>query len=280
MNSALLHNGKVITAREYHATEHGTRISCIDKGCNVPVIFVPASESVGPHFKTTGKGDSKHHSTCGFYKPLSFIESAKKIEEYQEDFLDRGIQENVLRINLSKIDPDYQEKERETTEREKKITDPNEVKVKQDNNNTPKSISSLKSIVKLLSSYEPDVLSSILVNIRGKKIPISSIIVDQVKAHEILWTDKIVDQIGYFVYGTVENVLRREKVWYINYKIVDNTMFSLVLFDKYFKHFSYSDEQLVGKTILAWGQLKKNTFNDKNTTEMSIKSDRYIEFLK
>ncbi|MGN7299460.1 hypothetical protein ACTHPV_19975 [Ferdinandcohnia sp. SAFN-114] len=177
------------------------------------------------------------------------------------------------------MDPFYESKEVEKDTEQKKKKDPSEVKIKQDNE-TPASIGSLKSVVKLLTSYEPDILSGILVNVKGKKVPISSIIVDQVKAHELLWANELIDNSGYFVYGTVDAVLRREKVIYINFKPVNNVKFSLVLFDKYFKFFTYKDESLIGKTILVYGFLKKNIYKDKNTNELQIRSDKYIEFIK
>lgn len=180
---------------------------------------------------------------------------------------------------MNKIDPDYLGRQVEREENEKKAQDPNEVKVKQESA-TPNSIGSLKAIVKLLTSYEPDTLASILVSVKGKKIPISQLILSHDKAHELLWADRAIESLRYFVYGTVEKLIRREKVYYINFKPVNDVMFSLVIFDKYFKHFTYTDEQLVGKNILATGLLKKNVYKDKNTTEMVIKSNKYLEFLK
>ena len=111
-------------------------------------------------------------------------------------------------------------------------------------------------------------------------MPISSIIVDQVKANEILWSDQLIDKIVYFVYGKVDAVLWREKVIYINFKPINNVRFSLVIFVKYFKFFTYKDEDLIGKTILAYGHLKKNVYNDKNTSELQFRSDKYIELIK
>lgn len=280
MNSAILHNGQVVTAKEYRAEAHGNRLYCIDKGCRVPIVFVPGTESITSHFRTTGRNDSKHSSSCGFYKPLDFISSIKKVEEYQGELLDKGIKETIVRINFSKLDPDYVPKEVNRDEdNEKKKKDPNEIKVKQESS-TPSTLGSLTSVVKLLTSYEPDVLSTILVNIKGKKIPISSIILDQEKAHNKLWNNELIENIGYFVYGVVESIQRREKVYYINFKPVNNIPFSIVIFDKYFKHFTYKDDDLIGKTVLIWGNLRKNEYNNKNQTEISIKSDRYLEFLK
>lgn len=276
MFSALLQNGKIITAIEYNKEVHGD-LKCID--CKVPVIFVPTSESSHAHFKTTGKNESKHSSLCGFAKPLSFEESIQKVGEYQSTLLESGIKENVIRLSLHTLDPDYIKKE---IEREQKDDDkhknPSEIKVKQDSE-VPNTIGSLKAVVKLLTQNEPDILSSILINVKGKKIPLSQILVSPKKAHELLWSGQPLENINYFVYGTIEKVQRRDKVYYINFTQEDGVSFSLVVFQKYFKHFTYSDELLIGKKVLTWGGLKKNDFQDKQTTEMVIKSDKYITFL-
>lgn len=40
------------------------------------------------------------------------------------------------------------------------------------------------------------------------------------------------------------------------------------------------DEQLIGRKVLAYGsRLKKNEYKGKNTSELVIKSNQYIEFL-
>ncbi|MEG6533727.1 hypothetical protein NSQ82_20550 [Caldifermentibacillus hisashii] len=279
MNTALLHDGRMITASEYNFKYHGTRLYCVDKNCHVPVIFVPGTESVTPYFKTTGKNNSKHKPSCAFFKPLSFEESIVKVAEFQEDYLNhKGFKKNVIRLNLNKLDPDFESKTREIEKKKENPVNPNEIKTKQEST-TPKSITSLKSIVKLINSYEPDVLATILIQVKGNKIPLSQVILSPDKAHELLWNNQIIDSFSYLVYGTVDHVNRRKKVYYINLKPVNNVLFSLVVFDKYFKHFTYTNEQLIGKSILAWGILRCNTYQNKNTSEMLIKSNQYLEFL-
>lgn len=280
MNSALLHNGTIITAAEYNPSLHGSRIFCLDKGCKTSVIFVPGSENSTAYFKTTGKNDqSKHSVSCGFARQLTFEESIQKVEEYQTDLLGQGIKETIIKLNLSKLDPDYQPKEIERENSEKKQKDPNEIKVKQESA-TPNSIGSLKAVVKLLTSYEPDILASVLISMKGIKIPLSQIVISHDKAHDLLWSGQAIDSQAYFVYGNIEKVIRREKVYYINFKPINNVMFSLVVFDKYFKHFTLTDKQLIGKDVLAWGHLRGNSFQEKkNTSELIIKSSKYIEFL-
>ncbi|MCS0824686.1 hypothetical protein NX029_11955 [Cytobacillus firmus] len=280
MNSALLHNGQIITAAEYNPDKSGQRIRCIDKSCHTDLIFVPGTDSSVPYFKTTGKNDhSKHNEKCGFYRVLTFEESIKKVEEYQSDLMEKGIKETLIRLNLKKLDPDYVARTVEKEESEKKAKDPNEVKVKQEAK-TPNSIGTLKAIVKLLTSYEPDTLATILVSINGRKIPLSQIVISHDKAHELAWSDQADPNLSYFVYGVIQNVVRRESVYYINFEPVNGVVFSLVIFSKYFKHFTYKDDQLIGRKVLAYGyRLKKNEYKGKNMSELLIKSNSYLEFL-
>lgn len=275
MQTAMLNNGSIVNANEYEPDHHGHRIFCID--CKAPVIHVPTSENKAAHFKTTGKNDSKHKPNCGFYEPLDAVESIKKIGEYQEKILDKGIKETLIRINMNRIDPDYEPRtiSREKNEEHRKTRD---IKIK-DENKPPQSISSVKSVVKLLTSYEPDILATILVSIPGgHKVPISQVIVNQERAHRLLWEEKILNT-GYFVYGKVLNITSGEKVKFINFEPVNQIPFTLVLFNHYWKHFSYSEEQLKRKDVLVYGKLRKNDYNDKNQTEMIIKSDKYLEII-
>lgn len=78
----------------------------------------------------------------------------------------------------------------------------------------------------------------------------------------------------------IEKVIRRKKVWYINFTATENGFFSLIIFDRHFKHFTLKDNELIGKEVLAYGMLKRNEFNkEKKATEMIIKTNRYLEFL-
>lgn len=118
-----------------------------------------------------------------------------------------------------------------------------------------------------------------MVSIKGQKVPISYLIRDFNNEHEALWNDDLNQNLPYFVHGTIHKVIRREKVWYINFTS-ENCYFSLVVFDHYFKHCTYKDDGLIDKEILAYGFLKKNAFSrDRKSTEMVIKSNKHIEFL-
>jgi hypothetical protein len=76
--------------------------------------------------------------------------------------------------------------------------------------------------VKLLTEYEPDVLSSILINLGGgKKLPLTELIVNQEQAHEQLWNDNVLKDAGYFVYGKISRIIKRERVMYINFEESD-----------------------------------------------------------
>ncbi|MCM3619807.1 hypothetical protein M3936_19740 [Sutcliffiella horikoshii] len=279
MQSAVLSNGKIVTADEFNSEIHGNSLYCYDKSCKAPVIFVKGSDHMAPHFKTTGKSEeNKHHINCGFYRPLSFLESINKVKEYQEGMLKGGIKQNIVKINFNKLDPDYEPKTVEREEKEKKPIDPTEIKIKQENEST-KSIGSLKAIVNLLTSYDPGILSSIVVQVKGTKIPISKLILHSDKAYPLHWSNELLET-PYFVYGKVERVIRREKVYFIAFESYNNSKFSLVVFDKYFKHFSLRDEQLVGKEVISYGYLKKNAYNqDIKRSELSIKSDKFIQIL-
>lgn len=55
-------------------------------------------------------------------------------------------------------------------------------------------------------------------------------------------------------------------------------------FDKYFNlnYFKRSEEKLIEnrKDVLIYEVLRKNEYQDRQTTEIIIKSDKYIEFLR
>jgi hypothetical protein len=66
---------------------------------------------------------------------------------------------------------------------------------------------------------------------------------------------------------------------YLNFE-EKNVPFTIVIFQKHWKDFSYSEKQLEGKDVLIYGHLRKNDYQDKQLTEMIIKSDKYLETLK
>ncbi|MEF2247977.1 hypothetical protein [Paenibacillus sp. IITD108] len=277
MNTAILANGDVVRAEEYSSELHGHRLLCMDKNCNVPLIYVPKTETRSAHFKTTGKIDSKHSTQCGFYEPLSVLQAIKKVSEYQEDFLSKGIKETIIRLNMNRLDPDYSARTIEKNPKDEESEQ--EVKTKE-TNPQPSNISSVKTITKLMTSYDPDMLASIIINVGGgRKVPLSSIIVSQDIAHNMLWSDQTFN-IGYFVFGTISKIKRLEKVIYIDFEPVNEKTFTLVVFEKYFKHFTYKDEDLINYEVIAYGMLKKNEHNEMKKTEMLIKSNKYIEKIK
>lgn len=281
MHSALLRNGKVITAKSYVEELHGLSITCMDKSCGVPVIYIPESDGLIAHFKTSGRGDSIHKEGCGFAKKLTFQQTVAKVSEYQISLREQGIREFVVRLNLNSIDPDYEGKtvQREPSDNDEKEKSELDEKALKESKPTPASIGSLKSVKKLFTTVEPDLLASILISIKGTKIPISELIRSSRDAHIALWQNKTLD-LPYFIHGRVEKVVRREKVWYIKFQAEDTSFFSLVVFEKHFKHFTLKDADLVGKDILAYGYLKKNEFNkDKPATDMIIKSNKYLVYL-
>lgn len=282
MRTAILAGGKIVHADEYDEAMHGFEIFCMDKSCRSPLIFVPKTEKAVSHFKTIGKNsESKHKPTCGFYQPLDVIESIEKVGEYQKEIIQNSSVKKVLiSLNMKKIDPDYETKPVDKETVESKNPPEDKVKVKETNEN-PATISSLKSIVKLMAQHEPDLLSTIYFNVGGgRKIPISSMVMNQERAHQALWNEESLRETGYFVYGKIQEVIHREKVKYIKMEKMNGVSFTIVIFEKHFKFFKLADTQLKDKDILVYGILRKNIFQEKNETEIVIKSDKYIEFLK
>lgn len=281
MHSAIINDGKVITAKEYDVSIHGVRIHCMDKSCGVPLIYVPESAGSIAHFKSSGRGDSIHRENCGFATKLTFQQTVEKVSEYQASLREHGIREFVVRLNLNSIDPDYEAKEvhREPSEKEEKEKPELDDKALKETKPTPSSIGSLKAVKKLFTTVEPDLLASIMVSVKGTKIPISELIRSNEAAHLALWNNETLN-LPYFIHGRVSKVVRREKVWYIVFEAMGSSFFSLVVFEKHFSHFTLKDTDLLGKDILAYGYLKKNEFNkDRPATEMIIKSNKYLELL-
>lgn len=288
MQTALLPNASIVTANDYVPSIHGEQIRCIDKNCEAPVIFVAGTEKAAPYFKTTGKGASVHAEACGFYRTLTFEEAIKKVKEYQDEYIKvqadsgiKGLPQVVVRFNFNSIDPDYVSKSSVREESEPKPKGGLGVEIK-DSKTHPANVTSVKSVVKLLANNEPDQLSSIIVNIKGYKVPLSFLIIDQEQAHTLLWENTSqANRFSFFVYGKIEKVTRREKVYYISFVIENETKpsFTVVIFQQYFDNFTYTDAQLIGRKVLVYGQLRKNTYNGKNLTEMVIKSDKYLSFL-
>lgn len=277
LRTAYLNNGEVIDALEYIESIHGREVYCIDRSCKAPVIYVSGTETKSPYFKTSGKHNSKHNHDCGFFRTLDFMESLQKIEDYQKELIGTGFKESIIRLNFNKMDPEYISKSTERAAEDKSRAE-ERVKVKPDSS-TPQTVTSLKSVYKLFISNDLDILSSIIISVKGFKIPISELILGQKSLHHKLWNDELIPRMPYFVYGKIEFAVKREKVMYINFEKIDDTKITVVLFDKYFKYFSYEPESLIGKDVIVWGDVRKNSFRDVHSTEVIIKSDKYIEFI-
>ncbi len=277
MLTARFQNGNIISAFDYNPEIHSRQLYCVDHQCKAPLIFVEESENGrSSHFKTSGKGESRHTNSCGFYQPLDLVESIQKVRQFHDNGIPGGLKEIIIRLSMNRIDPDKQTK---TVEREVNNKKEENLKVKNDSL-TPQSISSVKGAMKLLTEYEPDILSSILINVgSGRKIPLSSLMLNQEQAHTQLWNDELFKDVGYFVYGKVTRLIKREKVMYINFE-EQSVPFTIVIFLKHWQDFSYTEKQLASKDVLVYGHLRKNQFQDKNLTEIIIKSDSYLEVFK
>lgn len=277
MHSARIMDGSIVAAKKYNPDIHGSTIFCMDSTCNVPVHFVRESEKIA-FFKTSGKGNSVHKESCAFATRLSFERAVSKVNVFQQEQRSEGLDEFIVRLNTNKLDPDYIPRsiERESTEKE---VDPTNIKIKQDKVTPPQTVSSLTSIKKLFTTVEPDLLATITVSVQGYKLPISQLISDYQSIHKRLWNNQTLN-IPYFIYGSIQKIVRLGKVWYFNMHDGDDFYFTLIVFEKYFKYFTYTDEQLLERPILVMGKLRKNTFKENHrNTEMIIKSNKYIEFL-
>ena len=280
MHSARLKNGRIISANDYLPDEHGSALYCLDLMCNVPVHYVQESEKV-PFFKTSGKADSVHKEGCAFASKLTFEHAVSKVSAFQQEFSDNGLDEFIVRLNTNKLDPDYVPIER--GEPKEKEVDPNaikEIKEKKEKKDSPQTLSSLASLVKLFTSVEPDLLATVKISYKGHKLPISLLISDYHSIHHRLWNEETLD-IPYFIHGKIHKIIRLPKVLYLNMHDAEDYYFSIIVFEKYFKHFTYKDEELLDRSILVMGKLRKNTFTKgMKNTEMIIKSNQYLEFLE
>lgn len=280
MHSARLGDGRIISAKDYLPDVHGPSLFCLDSTCKVPVHYVQESEKV-PFFKTSGKSASVHIQGCAFASKLTFESAVSKVSAFQQEFSENGLDEFVVRLNTNKLDPDYVPRER--GEPKEKEVDPNaikEIKEKKEKTDKPQTLSTLASLVKLFTSVEPDLLATVKISYQGHKLPISLLISDYYSIHHRLWKGETLD-IPYFIHGQIHKIIRLPRVWLFNMHDQEKEFFfTLVVFEKYFNHFTYTDEELLERPILVMGKLRKNTFKEgQQNTEMVIKSNDYIEFL-
>lgn len=277
MYSAKLSNGKIVTTSNYDLQ---STLYCMDKTCKANVIYVAKSELKAAHFKTTGKRDSVHKDNCIYVNKHDFKETLKLVSTFQKENIEQNVRDHVIQLNLNKLDPDYVSRgiERTGAAAHKEIEELEKDTLKEPVT-TPKSISSLKTLTKLFKTAEPDLLASIIISVKGNKIPISELICNTSDAHDTLWGDSIY-QVQYFVHGVVSKIINREKVKYINLESENSSNpVTLIIFDKYLKHFTYNDKDLLNKEILACGFLKKNEFGGNQGTEIIIKSAKFVEIL-
>ncbi len=275
MNAARLQDGTIIAAKNYSPASHGLDIYCMDIACQVPVHFVQEGKKIS-FFKTSGKGESVHKELCAFATKMTFERSLFKVTQFQQE-LKSHVEPIMVRLNTNKLDPDYVPKSIQREEDNNEVNG-RELKVKDDSPKPPQTLSSLKSLKKLFQTADPDLLASIFISYNGHKVPITELISDQYIAAKKLWKGTSLN-VNYFIHGEITSIVRLDKVWYFNMG-EDAYPFTLVVFEKYFKYFTYKDEELLNRTILVMGRLKKNDFNkEKFVTEMIIKADAYIEFL-
>ena len=281
MLTALLPGGSIVHASEYDNRKHSLTLACMDPQCKAPVVYVEESERASAHFKTVGKShDTRHKITCGFFSPLDVVGAINKVAEYQQVVMDSpSVPKHVVTLNLKKLDPDLMSKTVE--KKEKKEEEEEDVLKAKAENKTPSTINTLKGIVKLLSGYEPDILASIYFNVGGRKLPMSEVILSPIRAYDMLWEDRTIRGMQYFIYGKVVDIRKLEKVMYIDLESLEGDRpFTVVIFANYFQHFKLRLEELKNKDILVFGELRKNEYKDRKKSEIIIKSHKYIELIK
>lgn len=276
MLAAKLADNTVVNATDFELMSAHTPLFCMD--CKAPVHFVKEGNKIA-FFKTSGKGASVHLEGCAFASPLTFTESVGKVMQLQKEIISQ-VEPIVIRLSLNKLDPDYTAQDRSRSG-EQEVT-ARTLKVPNDGPKQPKTLTTLKGLKKLFLSGEPDLLASVIVSINGFKIPIGELIVDQATAHGKVMSNMALD-VPYFVHGTITKIVRLPRVWYFNMN-EDEYYFTLVVFERYFKYFTYTDEELMERPILVMGKLKQNKFNEgkanaKNGTEIILKANDYLEFL-
>lgn len=278
MNAARLQDGAIIAAKDYCPSEHGVAIYCMDVACQVPVHFVQKSKKAA-FFKTTGKGDSVHKDLCAFATKMTFERSLLKVAQFQREIKSK-VETVFMKINIDKLDPDYIPKTiNRTGTTSTGGSSSRELIVTDDSNKKPQAVSTLKNLKKLFQTEEPDYLASIYANYNGYKLPITELISDQYLAAKKLWQGTALN-VPYFIYGEITKIVKLEKVWYFNMGESSSSPFTLVVFEKYFKYFTYTEEELLNRPILVTGRLKKNDFKKGEfATEMIIKANSFIEFL-
>ncbi len=283
MLTAFLESGRVIHAKEYDPAKHGYSLFCIDTGCRAPVIFIEEIESKRKaHFKTVGKGsESKHTPQCGFYEAeLDVVTAIEKTTEYQKVILQaEGVPKHVINVNLRRLDPDYEAKVVDKKEEEKEKEE-DKVKIK-DDRESPGSVGSMKSVMKLLTSYEPDVLASIYFSVGGGlKLPMSQVVLNTERAYATLWEDRVPRGMKYFVYGTVRSARKMEKVFYVDLEESGSEHpFTMVIFEKYFKHFPLKPDELIGRDVLVYGELRKDEYKEIRRAQIILKTIKLLEFI-
>lgn len=248
----------------------------MDVACRVPVHFVQKSKKAA-FFKTTGKGESVHKDLCAFATKMTFERSLFKVTQFQKEIQSK-VEPIIMKLNIDKLDPDYIPKTINRTGLNKTPGSSSRV-VTDESDKKPQAVTNLKSLKKLFQTEEPDYLATIYANYNGYKLPITEIISDQYLAAKKLWQGTALN-VPYFIYGEITKIVRLDKVWYFNMGESSSSPFTLVVFERNFKHFTYTDEELLNRPILVTGRLKKNDYKkDEFVTEMIIKANSFIEFL-
>lgn len=270
MRNAYLKNGEKLPAKDYNLRVHGSAVYC---KCGARVICVtPNNDDRESFYKTTGSKDSKHDNNCSEIRRLriNMVEKGVKfsaaIKAVQEE------QQRTISLNLSSATKQPGNINIDEVEYEK----PNYVnRPRKIENRLHGSIKSLSTIATLLTKNSAEELLTIVFKINGKKIPLSKLVIEQNAANEIAKAG--LDE-EFIVYGIVDNVVKREKVMYINFDEQDGAKpFALVVFANNFDKFAIN-EKIEGKTVLAYGKITPQ-YGATEGTQMILNNKQHIHVL-
>lgn len=276
MQNARLPDGSIINPKEYIPGIHDGNLRC--PYCGAKVIFVSTNTTREPFFKTTGKStESKHLDNCPQKRNVEVFNSIKQIRNYHPDPTRPSTGQHVLHLELGDL---YHERKANTSIPEigwdhpkKQLDYANQYPDKK--HELPDRARTLKALARYIKNSEA-VLASTIVKFNGAFYPISEIVIDQNMAHDIALTGNELER---FIYGTVFSVVRLEKVMYINFDQQDGALpFTIVVFQKSFKKFTYTKEKLEGKNVLVRGIIRFNSRT--NQTETTVWSNSQLEWVK
>ncbi|MTI80031.1 MAG: hypothetical protein FH758_03960 [Firmicutes bacterium] len=279
MQNARLSNGQIINVYEYDHEIHGENIFC--RHCKAKLIYVgTGNRNSGPFFRTTGHNDSIHEDDCPEKREVKTIKTLKTINDYTVDINKVNLNDNhIIKVNLdNNLAGSSHGKISEVNKNDSKKKLNYTLNSKNRKKQLTKNITSLTTIANLLQKCSAEELKKIALDIKGKLMLVSQLVIDQNKAYEISRTGNFYSP-WFVVHGKVRSVKKLDKVLFINFDEQDGLKpFTAYVFSGHYKYFTYTNEQLEGKHILVHGKIK---FNEKyNKAEIQIMWNKQLYILK